>query len=80
MKATITVDCTPEEARAFFGLPDLTPLHEAYLERMQQLMKDGLSSADMEKMMGQWMPAMSSGFEQWQKLMWSAATGNTPKS
>ena len=28
MKVKIDIDCTPEEARAFFGLPDLGPLHE----------------------------------------------------
>lgn len=28
MKFTINVDCTPEEARAFFGLPDVTAVNE----------------------------------------------------
>ena len=27
MKVTVDVDCTPEEARRFLGLPDLTPVH-----------------------------------------------------
>ncbi len=79
MKVTINIDCTPEEARAFFGLPDLAPLHTAYIEKMQQLMADGLHSADMEKMMGQWMPAMSAGWEQWQKALWNTATGKPTK-
>lgn len=79
MKATINVECTPEEARAFLGLPDLAPLHEAYLEKMKALMQEGMSSADVEKMMSQWMPAMSTGWEQWQKAMWNAATGGLGK-
>lgn len=79
MKVTIDIDCTPQEARAFLGLPDLTPLHAAYLERMQQLLKDGLSSADLEKMMRAWMPAMGEGIEQWQKAFWQAATGGANK-
>ena len=29
MKVTIDIDCTPEEARRFMGLPDLTPVHDA---------------------------------------------------
>jgi hypothetical protein len=28
MKITANVDCTPEEARRFLGLPDLTPVHQ----------------------------------------------------
>ena len=28
MKITVDVDCTPQEARAFMGLPDVTPLNE----------------------------------------------------
>ena len=28
MKLNITVDCTPEEARSFLGLPNLTPVNE----------------------------------------------------
>ena len=80
MKVTINVECTPEEARAFLGLPDLAPLHEAYLGKMKSMMTDGMSSADMEKMMGQWMPAMSSSWDQWQKAMWNAATGGLTKS
>ena len=35
MKVTVDVDCTPEEARRFLGLPDLTPVHEAYVEKMK---------------------------------------------
>jgi methylated-DNA-[protein]-cysteine S-methyltransferase len=31
MKVKVEVDCTPEEARRFMGLPDLTPVHEAYV-------------------------------------------------
>jgi hypothetical protein len=29
MKVHIDIDCTPEEARTFFGLPDLQPMQEA---------------------------------------------------
>jgi len=32
MKVTVDVDCTPEEARRFLGLPDLTPVHDLYLD------------------------------------------------
>jgi hypothetical protein len=38
MKVKIEIDCTPQEARAFFGLPDLEPLHDAMTEHMKELM------------------------------------------
>jgi Family of unknown function (DUF6489) len=79
MKVTINIDCTPQEARAFMGLPDLAPLHDEYIEKMRQLMTANMSGADAEKMVGQW-STMASGMEQWQKAMWGAATGATSKS
>jgi hypothetical protein len=79
MKVTINVECTPEEARTVMGLPDLAPLHDLYLDKMKQLVTDGLSSADVEKMMGQWLPNMSGNWDQWQKALWGAASGPLKK-
>ena len=36
MKVTIEVDCTPQEARAFLGLPDVAALNEHLVEEMQE--------------------------------------------
>ena len=35
MKFTINVDCTPEEARRFFGLPDADQINEQMTENMK---------------------------------------------
>jgi len=35
MKFTINVDCTPEEARRFFGLPDVDQMTESMNENMK---------------------------------------------
>lgn len=72
MKVNVQIDCTPEEARAFFGLPDLAPLHDLYVERMKTMMTDGVSRADFEKMTKSWMPGMADSFEQWRQLMLAA--------
>jgi hypothetical protein len=80
MKINVEIDCTPQEARAFMGLPDLSPLHKVYMDRMEQLMKEGVSTADVENMMKQWMPMMSDSWNQWQKTLWSAATGSGSKT
>ena len=73
MKVTFDIDCTPAEARAFLGLPDLTPLHEAYLDKMKGLMTDGIGPADIEKLTRTWLPGMSEGIETWRQAIFSAA-------
>ena len=81
MKVTFDIDCTPQEARAFFGLPDLAPVHDLYVERMKSLVTDGLTPADFEKATRSWLPGIAEGMEQWRNAMWSAATGGAaPKA
>jgi hypothetical protein len=57
MKVKIDIDCTPEEARTFFGLPDLGPLQQEMLKAMQEKMMMGAMGAmDPETIMKAWMP------------------------
>ncbi|MEM7568249.1 MAG: DUF6489 family protein [Pseudomonadota bacterium] len=75
MKINVEIDCTPEEARAFFGLPDLSPVHEAMVTKMTQLASEGLSAQDMESMMRTWMAGMAGmgeNFQTLQKAFWSS--------
>ena len=67
MIITINVDCTPEEARAFLGLPDLKPMQDKITQRMQEQMAEGLRAMSPEEMLKSWMPAMKS-FEQMQDV------------
>jgi hypothetical protein len=73
MKVTVNIDCTPEEARAFFGLPDLAPVHAAYVEKLQSVVTEGLTPADLEKMTASWLPGMNEGLEMWRKTMFGSA-------
>jgi len=72
MKVTFDIECTPAEARAFFGLPDLTSVHEIYLGQLKTRMTEGLTPADFEKVTRAWMPGITDSFEQWQKLFTAA--------
>ena len=36
MKFTVDVDCTPDEARRFFGLPDVTALQEKMMKEIEK--------------------------------------------
>lgn len=80
MKVKVDIECTPQEARTFIGLPDLTPVHEAMVEKMVSLATDGVNAGDMENMMRTWMPGMGENWQAMQKAFWSAATAkNTEK-
>ena len=75
MKFEVEIEATPAEARAFLGLPDLTPLHDAWIERMKLFTIDGASMDDWQKLMKSWtggVPGVSEGLEAWQKLMLTA--------
>jgi Family of unknown function (DUF6489) len=56
MKVKIDIDCTPEEARAFFGLPDLGPLQKEMVGVMRDRMKSAMDAIDPEAIMKAWMP------------------------
>lgn len=71
MKVTIDIDCTPEEARRFFGLPDVTALQADILEAMRSRMLANIQSMDAERLLRTWMPSGSEGWEQMMKNFWS---------
>ena len=68
MKINVEVDCTPEEARRFMGLPDLTPVHDAYIAQMLDTVKNGVSSDMMASMLKGWAPMGDAGMKLWQNL------------
>ncbi len=64
MKITIDVDCTPEEARAFLGLPDVKPMQEALMRDMQERLGASLAAMQPDEMLRTWLPANLKGYEQ----------------
>ena len=73
MKVRIDIDCTPDEARAFFGLPDIGPLQQAFVGEMDKRMRDAVANMDVEAIFKAWMPQGMAGLEQWQTLWQEAA-------
>lgn len=74
MKINVEVDCTPEEARRAVGLPDLTPIHEKYVEAMMGAMDGNVMKPEMlESMMKNWMPMGDAGITFWRKMFESAS-------
>jgi hypothetical protein len=64
VKITIEVDCTPEEARAFLGLPDVKPMQDQLVAELQDRMAASLKAMEPAEMLRTWLPANLKGFEQ----------------
>lgn len=78
MKFTCDVDCTPEEARRFLGLPDITPVHDAYVARMTKAVTEGVTPESMTEMMRSWGPMSEVGSQMFSTMI-AQMTGTSPK-
>ena len=76
MKVTRDIDCTPEEARAFMGLPDVSAAQKAVVEEWQVLVMDAMSAMDPQSLFRAWMPDSGPGgsevWERFQKTFWAS--------
>jgi hypothetical protein len=68
MKVNVEVTCTPEEARAFFGLPDLGPMQQRVLGEIEDRLRSSLNAMNPETVFKTWLPASMQGVEQMQQL------------
>lgn len=74
MKVHIEMEMTPEEARAFMGLPDVSQMQKKMLDDMQGRMKAAFDTGDPDAMIKAWTPfGGAQAFEQFQKLLWDSA-------
>lgn len=69
MKMTVEVDCTPEEARRFLGLPDVTPLNEHFVQEMKSRMDKNMAMLSPEELMKSWMAFGTGAQEQFLKML-----------
>ena len=69
MKVHIEIDCTPEEARTFMGLPDVGKANDIYVDMMSKAMK-GVSNTDqLQDYARQLAPMGQAGFKLFQSFM-----------
>jgi hypothetical protein len=61
MKFRVEVDCTPEEARVFLGLPDLRPMQQAVLERFEARMNEAVDAFAPEALLRTWLTLVPDG-------------------
>lgn len=77
MKVNIEIDCTPAEARAFFGLPDVSPINDKLVEEMGKRIEDNMGALDPETLMTSWMTMGGEWQKQFMGLMQTAQGGST---
>jgi hypothetical protein len=77
MKARIEIECTPQEARTFFGQPDVEGLNAFMVEKMKERVEANIEALKPEEMMKNWMSFGGQAQEQFFKLM-EAAAGSAP--
>ena len=75
IKMTIEVECTPVEARAFLGLPDVTPLNDHLVEETRKRMSENMAAMGPEAMMKVWGAYGTQATEQFSKIMMGAMGG-----
>jgi hypothetical protein len=80
MKMTIEVDCSPEEARRFLGLPDVSGLNDHLVSEMTKRIDSNMSLLAPEEFMKNWMSFGSGAQEQFRKMMEAGMGGaSSPK-
>jgi len=69
MKVNVEVDCTPAEARAFLGLPDVTALNDAMVAEMQKRMQANVAAMQPDELMKTWTSFGLQAQDQFRRMM-----------
>ena len=73
MKVNVEVDCTPEEARRFLGLPDVSKANDVYVDALTRAIQGVGSVEQMQDVMKQIAPMGQWGLKLFQQFMESGA-------
>ena len=71
MKLKFDIDCTPEELRGFFGLPEVKPMQDRLMSELEEKLRANLKALDPDAMLKTWLPAGLKGFEQLQEMFFA---------
>ena len=78
MKLSVEVDCTPEEARRFLGLPDVSLLNEQIVVEMRKHLEANMAMLSPDELVKNWLAYGAGAQEQFRKLM-EAGMGAAPR-
>jgi hypothetical protein len=77
MKLNIDIECTPQEARTFLGLPDVEPMQQQVMLLIADRVRKNLDRMDPENLMKTWIPG---AVKNWQELFGGLASVATGRS
>ncbi|WP_407159626.1 DUF6489 family protein [Bradyrhizobium sp. STM 3557] len=80
MKVNIEIDCTPQEARQFFGLPDVGPMQMAVMDKLQQQMTSNIDKMNPEALLQSWFSFDPKLAERFQDLFVTMTGLGSPRS
>ena len=55
MKVKFEVECTPDEARQFFGLPDVKPMQDAMMNKLEAQMNEAIDRFSPDSLLRSWL-------------------------
>ncbi len=79
MKLKFDIECSPEEARKFLGLPDVVPMQETLMKELEDRLQENIRSLSPEEMVKTWFPAAMNNMQDMQKMFWGQM-GNMAQS
>ena len=71
MKFNFDIECTPEEARKFLGLPDVIPMQDALMKQLHAKLADNIRTLDPETLAKTWIPITMQNWSEMQKIFWN---------
>ncbi|TRD11362.1 hypothetical protein FGU71_05515 [Erythrobacter insulae] len=85
MKVNIEIDCTPEEARSFMGLPDVSQANSVYVENITKAMKGVSNPAQLQEYAMALAPMGQAGLKMFQNfveggMMGAGSKKSSPKN
>ena len=79
MKVTIEIDCTPQEARAFLGQPDVEAFNAWLMTQMKSRFEQNMELLKPEEMMKGWMAVGGQAQDAMRRFMETAAAAGAPR-
>lgn len=73
MKLNITVDCTPEEARQFLGLPDMGPINDTLTAAIRERIEQNIELVSPDFYLRQWHSMGGQASDQFMQMMAAGA-------
>lgn len=79
MKVNFEIDCTPEEARRFLGLPDVSKANEVYVDSIAKAMQGATGMEQLDQLSKQIAPMGEMGLKLFQQFIEGGLGGASKK-